>query len=452
MFGWGDPGHRLVGDVAEKALGSNSAALAEVHRVFGPSVRLRDLATCADRLRDFVRSRPGAKLDAACAPLINKFAATGELKAKYPHSDKWHFVNIPVDGGSHSLSDVKSFCGPESCAAAEIARFTAQLTPTASQQDKAEAILFLAHLVGDIHQPLHSADRNGDGGANSVHVTFFGDSMTLHHLWDTEVLSHSTVDTLSATSPAPGSTDPWQWALDAYARAVDTAYKDASDGGNDIPPSGEILDSGSYEQAADPVVQRQILLAGVRLAQILSSRLVAAPANRNPVAPPPPPPPPPTGDSSSHTHNATEFLPPAMTKSAGCKVNGALPDPSCTPGAAMGITTTEVCTTGTKGRRAVTTEMKHQVYASYGLTPQPEGTYEVDHFIPLELGGSNDLANLWPEAANPKPGFREKDCVENYLHAQVCTTKTMTLAEAQRAISTNWLDVYNTKAKASCKR
>jgi hypothetical protein len=69
--------------------------------------------------------------------------------------------------------------------------------------------------------------------------------------------------------------------------------------------------------------------------------------------------------------------------------------------------------------------------------------------IPLELGGSNELANLWPEPATPTPGFHQKDCVENYLHAQVCTDKTMTLAQAQRAITTDWLDVYNTKAKNS---
>ena len=59
--------------------------------------------------------------------------------------------------------------------------------------------------------------------------------------------------------------------------------------------------------------------------------------------------------------------------------------------------------------------------------------------MPLEIGGSNDIANLWPEAAAPRPGFHEKDQVENYLRAQVCAG-TMGLAQAQRAIATNWLD------------
>jgi quercetin dioxygenase-like cupin family protein len=60
------------------------------------------------------------------------------------------------------------------------------------------------------------------------------------------------------------------------------------------------------------------------------------------------------------------------------------------------------------------------VYAEYGIAERSLGDYEVDHLVPLELGGSNDVANLWPEAAAPPPGFHEKDLVENSLHDRVC--------------------------------
>ena len=108
----------------------------------------------------------------------------------------------------------------------------------------------------------------------------------------------------------------------------------------------------------------------------------------------------------------------------------------------MGITKEEICTTSTKGRRHVTTATKRQLFAAYGISyPAPSGAYEVDHFIPLELGGSNDVANLWPELAKPVPGFHEKDRVENYLHDQVCNAG-MDLAEAQRKIVKDWLSYY----------
>ncbi len=71
----------------------------------------------------------------------------------------------------------------------------------------------------------------------------------------------------------------------------------------------------------------------------------------------------------------------------------------------------------------------------------PFGTYEVDHFIPLALGGSNDIGNLFPEAAEPKPGFKEKDVVEVYLHDEVCAGH-VALSVAQEQIATDWLRVY----------
>jgi len=87
--------------------------------------------------------------------------------------------------------------------------------------------------------------------------------------------------------------------------------------------------------------------------------------------------------------------------------------------------------------------VKRAVYARYGIASHSPGEYEVDHLVSLELGGSNAIKNLWPEAAAPRPGFHEKDKVENYLHRRVCHG-TMTLHTAQRLIATNWLGVYAT--------
>ena len=145
--------------------------------------------------------------------------------------------------------------------------------------------------------------------------------------------------------------------------------------------------------------------------------------------------------------NAREFMPAAVTKSSECKPNGANPDPACTPGAVMGISVNVVCNDSTKGRRAVTTRMKNQVYTDYAVASHPTGAYEIDHFIPLELGGSNDIANLWPQPAHPAPGFHEKDKVETALHDEICKAHTMTLDQAQRLIATDWLTYYNEKVK-----
>ena len=133
-----------------------------------------------------------------------------------------------------------------------------------------------------------------------------------------------------------------------------------------------------------------------------------------------------------------------QTKTSGCQASGGLPDSACTPGAIFSnVTTTQICQSGyASSVRNVPTSEKDQVYAEYGIASHTTGQYEVDHLVSLELGGSNDIANLWPEAASPTPGFHEKDKVENYLHDQVCSG-AISLQQAQIEIATNWLQVYN---------
>lgn len=150
--------------------------------------------------------------------------------------------------------------------------------------------------------------------------------------------------------------------------------------------------------------------------------------------------------TSSATSSASTTAPQwgTRTKTSGCVINGPLQDTACTPGDIFPDATKEqVCKSGyASSVRNVTTSTKNKVYAAYGITHHTTGQYEVDHLVSLELGGSNDISNLWPEAASPKPGFHEKDKVENYLHDQVCDG-AISLKQAQIEIATNWLNVYN---------
>ncbi len=140
-----------------------------------------------------------------------------------------------------------------------------------------------------------------------------------------------------------------------------------------------------------------------------------------------------------------KFVSKIRTKVSECQVNGPYPDPACTPGAVFAnATTTQICVPGyTKTVRSVSTATRKKVYAEYGLPyPKIRNSYEVDHFIPLALGGSNDMSNLFPEAALPLPGFHEKDVVEIYLYQEVCAGR-VALPAAERQISTDWLAVYS---------
>ncbi len=154
---------------------------------------------------------------------------------------------------------------------------------------------------------------------------------------------------------------------------------------------------------------------------------------------------------SNNTSSSAFTASPAI-KHSGCVEAGGLPDRTCTPGAVDPRVTQDninstICSSGyTKTVRppaSYTDELKRQQMRGYNLSGSVKD-FEEDHLIPLELGGSpTDEANLWPEPYAPSPGAKDKDHVENYLHAQVCK-RLLTLAEAQREIATNWIQVYQT--------
>lgn len=134
---------------------------------------------------------------------------------------------------------------------------------------------------------------------------------------------------------------------------------------------------------------------------------------------------------------------------ASCHARGPLPDATCTPGAVRTIDTATVCKRGSsKAARNVTAATKRDVIRAYGRRGTGCGkACEVDHLISLELGGSNDPKNLWPELYAPTPGAHQKDVVENWLHAEVCAGRK-SLTEAQHEIASNWIAVYDAMTSA----
>jgi len=119
----------------------------------------------------------------------------------------------------------------------------------------------------------------------------------------------------------------------------------------------------------------------------------------------------------------------------------ALPNRALTPGSVFPTaTTSRICITGYSSTvRSVSDNLRASVYARYGIAfPPASGTYEADHLIPLELGGDNSIANLWPEPQQAGAGFPRKDVLENHLHALVCSGQ-LALRTAQLAVATNWV-------------
>ena len=158
------------------------------------------------------------------------------------------------------------------------------------------------------------------------------------------------------------------------------------------------------------------------------------------------------GGTSTPTHHRKVRLGRSVTlglvrQRSGCHLRGPLPDAGCTPGARYSrVGKAQVCRPGyASSVRHVTESTKDAVYAAYGISRHFNGADgEVDHLVSLELGGSNIRANLFPEAATPRPGSHEKDRLENRLHAEVCSG-AITLRRAQLLIARDWVAAYRAR-------
>jgi hypothetical protein len=243
-FGWGEEGHRLIVRIAESRV--TPAVMAQIQATLNPGESLEDLASWAD-----------------------------EIRQTRPETANWHFVDIPIN--STGL-DMNRDCPQGNCVISKIEDFESQWqNPALSRASRREALLFLVHFVGDLHQPLHCANNN-DRGGNDVPVEFLGSHTNLHALWDVGLFrTLPGEDELLATleqgitpdrAAAWWSGSPEQWAGESFTLSQTTAY-----GILPTVASGETVPLDSrYGMMAQPVVEEQLEKAGFRLAAILNTK------------------------------------------------------------------------------------------------------------------------------------------------------------------------------------
>lgn len=182
-----------------------------------------------------------------------------------------HYVNIPLCAGRYSP---EKYCEDGRCIIAAIERDRAVLADsTAALPDRAEALRWLLHLVGDLHQPLHVSD-NGDRGGNLRPVELLGKPMALHQAWDGELLNLAELSEDQQVERLRGEMATMDlaalergtvvdWAMEGHRSAVEHAYR--------MAPGGRL--GTQYVRENLPVVDRALIAAGVRLARVLNVAL-----------------------------------------------------------------------------------------------------------------------------------------------------------------------------------
>jgi hypothetical protein len=129
---------------------------------------------------------------------------------------------------------------------------------------------------------------------------------------------------------------------------------------------------------------------------------------------------------------------------ASAQLAAVIPDPLLTPGTVRTTDVGEICSTGTRELRHWSRERDDQIMTEYGLPPGPHPDFEIDHLIPLAIGGGDDGANLWAEprrSIEPKWNAERKDELEWRLRQVVCSG-ALDARAAQQAIRDDWTEAY----------
>ena len=249
---WGADGHSVTAEIAQRRIAPKTAA--EIERLLGRGHSLASIASWADDVRD-----------------------------ARPDTFNWHFVDIPIDRETYDPAIDCAASNKGDCIIAELDRLRTQLVCAPTDEAKRDALRYAVHFIGDLHQPLHTVNEEQGGNGIKVEVeiqplkcakcTPRRTQDNLHAVWDTTLIVNTSwnwgayvnrlEDGWLATAEARSGTvtdgTPLDWALATHAVAREM-WK--------LTPPDRVITTPYYLKAV-PVIDRQLGLAGLRIARFL---------------------------------------------------------------------------------------------------------------------------------------------------------------------------------------
>jgi hypothetical protein len=164
-------------------------------RAWGPQGHVVVAMVAEDRLTP--KTREAARKILFGAPLATSAIFADEYRVTHPETSRWHYVDIPFEETKYNEERDCAVLTTGDCIIRAIERAkTIVKDVSAKPFDRADALKYLVHFMGDLHQPFHAIERKlpdgkGDEGGNKVDVTFFGERTKLHALWDSGLILHT---------------------------------------------------------------------------------------------------------------------------------------------------------------------------------------------------------------------------------------------------------------------
>jgi nuclease S1 len=281
--GWGDDGHRIICRIATSVLGEADRReverLARAYRAPDGTrfAHYTDACTFADVARGKARLFADA-VHAGNSTAADRLAGWRRFGA----FDAWHFINVP-----RTARVVRMTSCHDDCVLKAIATHR-RVRAAASTQERAEALILLGHWVGDVHQPLHVsfADDRGGNDVDRIKGGFYS-SPDLHAVWDSGIIAKARAGRGWSTYAREliGTIDegrrrewmrsePIEWANESYRITIEHDVHYCAREGATCRSEGRTRTlRASYQERFQPVVERRLEQAGVRLAKLLAAAL-----------------------------------------------------------------------------------------------------------------------------------------------------------------------------------
>lgn len=234
-LGWGQTGHRVVGEIAQQHL--SRKARKAVQRILGPT----SMAMVSTWMDDIKSDR------------------------SYDYMRDWHWVTIP-DGSTYAEAEKN----PKGDAIEAIERMVVALKSDTLTPERQEFCLkVLIHLVGDLHQPLH-VGTGKDKGGNEFQVQWFKKGTNLHRVWDESLVEGMN---LSYTELARSLDHATKEQIHAWTQGTvaDWAQENVGYREQIYPKEPGVNLAYEYRYEQWPLMQQQLLKGGIRLAGLLNS-------------------------------------------------------------------------------------------------------------------------------------------------------------------------------------
>lgn len=239
LISWGVVGHRAIGKIAENHL--TPKAKAAVEKLLGTE-SLAMVSTYPDEIRSY---------------------------QQYAYTAPWHYVNVPQGLSYEEFSKALKSTEKPNVYKALLNCVSDLKDPAKTKEEKVFALKFLVHLVGDLHQPMHTG-RSEDSGGNGIKVKLMRKESNLHGLWDSGLIDYAgmTYNELAKSCDNVSAQESKQWQKDDVVKWTYESYELSKQLYEEAAQNPE-FDYSYYPKHAD-IVKKRIAQAGLRLAGILN--------------------------------------------------------------------------------------------------------------------------------------------------------------------------------------